>query len=740
MRRVLLLFPALILCAQNGLMPSGFDGPVGAVPIGWHAYSPPTMAFQAKLTDQGCKSEKPCVVMTSEKPGGAQEFGNLMRSFDAAPYRGKHVRFHAAVRVEGARAQLWFRVDRPDRSMGFFDNMQDRPILTASWRDYEIVGDVDPDGQAIALGVIQFGAGKVMVDDVSLAILGDSITEAPEAARALTPRALDNEIAFAKLLGYVRHFHPSDQAAATDWDDFAIAGARSVENAADAAALAAKLTALFEPIAPTVRVMLTGTHVEVPAELRAGTKVTRWSHLGYGGNPQSIYHSERVTADVADGKVPKDYADPAKPFEANLGAGVSCLVPLSLYVDDSGTLPHISTPEKAPHPTRRTGDDRGTRLAGVMLAWNVLEHFYPYFDVVKTDWPAELRRALSDAAVAPGSKAYLVTLRKLAAALHDGHANAYATNGGGPAGTLPLTWDWVEGQLVITRVASTVKDVARGDVVLAIAGKPAAAALAETESLSSGATPQWIRSRSLREMTSCANTSTIALRIASGGDTAQLRDVTLDCSRALTPTQEERPGKIAELAPGILYIDLDRVTQEEWPAALPRLAEARGIVFDLRGYPKLSPNFLQHLSTEPLKSAQWHVPMVAWPDHRDFTYKDSNWTLTPEKPQFTSNRVFLTGGGAISYAESVMGIIEAYKLADIVGGPTAGTNGNINFIKLPGSYQIVFTGMKVLKHDGSQHHGVGIQPTVPVQRTRAGIAAGKDEVLDRGLELVKSRM
>ncbi len=43
--------------------------------------------------------------------------------------------------------------------------------------------------------------------------------------------------------------------------------------------------------------------------------------------------------------------------------------------------------------------------------------------------------------------------------------------------------------------------------------------------------------------------------------------------------------------------------------------------------------------------------------------------------------------------------------------------------------------MKVLKHDGLQHHGLGILPTVPVSRTRAGIAAGRDEVLERALEL-----
>jgi len=44
--------------------------------------------------------------------------------------------------------------------------------------------------------------------------------------------------------------------------------------------------------------------------------------------------------------------------------------------------------------------------------------------------------------------------------------------------------------------------------------------------------------------------------------------------------------------------------------------------------------------------------------------------------------------------------------------------------------------MKVLKHDGSQHHGIGIQPTVPVSRTIKGIREKRDEQLERALSIV----
>lgn len=43
------------------------------------------------------------------------------------------------------------------------------------------------------------------------------------------------------------------------------------------------------------------------------------------------------------------------------------------------------------------------------------------------------------------------------------------------------------------------------------------------------------------------------------------------------------------------------------------------------------------------------------------------------------------------------------------------------------------------RHDGSQHHLVGILPTVPATRTLAGIRAGRDEMLEVALDVVRER-
>jgi hypothetical protein len=192
-----------------------------------------------------------------------------------------------------------------------------------------------------------------------------------------------------------------------------------------------------------------------------------------------------------------------------------------------------------------------------------------------------------------------------------------------------------------------------------------------------------------------------------------------------------------EIEPGIYYLDVARVSEQEFESALPRLEKARGIIFDFRGYPSLRPAFLTHLSDQKLLSPQWHIPVVLWPDRQNMEFGDAAWHLEPAKPLLTAKKAFITDSRAISYSESCMGIIEYYKLGAIVGAPTAGTNGNVNPFTLPGGYSITWTGMKVLKQDGSQHHGVGIIPTIPVSRTRAGVASGHDEFLERALRAVK---
>jgi C-terminal processing protease CtpA/Prc len=520
-----------------------------------------------------------------------------------------------------------------------------------------------------------------------------------EPARALTPRGLENLKAFARAYGYVRFFHPSVEARSIDWERFAVEGVRAVEGAAGGADLAGRLGKLFPA---TVRFSASG---EPKVEALPSGELVRWIHHGFGGGQPGIYRSESAAVS----------GPPPEPLRADLGGGVRIALSTAMPRGEAkppGAQLYFSA------------DDRATRLADVIIAWNVFEHFYPYFDVAGTDWPAELGKALEGAATDTDEVAFAHTLNRLVAALKDGHGNVSGPSAGRMS--LPLALAWADGRVVL-------RDT--GDAVLSIDGRPAAALLEEASREVSGATPGWIRHKALALLGAGAPGTTATIEVEPYGKpgTRETRQVT----RGAVPPQPKRPEKVTELQPGVWYLDLTRISDADYAAALPKLASAKGLVFDLRGYPRVSPQWLQHLSKTPLESAQWHVPDVTRPDHVDVPFtRLPGWNLMPLEPYLAARRAVLTDGSAISYAESVMGIVEHYKLAEIVGENTAGTNGNVNPFRLPGGYTIYWTGMKVLKHDGTRHHGVGIAPGIPVPLTRAALAAGRDEVLERAVAVV----
>jgi C-terminal processing protease CtpA/Prc len=605
-------------------------------------------------------------------------FGTALQILDATPYRGRKIRLRAAVRaeVEGAnQAQMWLRVDRPNRERGFFDNMGDRPIRSADWQVYTIEGEVAEDAERIALGMILQYAGKVWVDDATLETVGGD----DDAAPGLTNGGFEEAAEDGGPRGWM--------------------------------------------LPPPVRA--------------AGFELTATDQGAHAGERAALlaYAPKELPE-------PPELPDPREPFAADLGGGVSALLPLSLFVDAQGTRPEVPAGVEPPKPAKPegftpTGDDRATRLAGVVIAWNVFQHFYPYFDVVETDWPGALREALRAAATDPDRRAYLDTLNRLVARLHDGHGAVWHPEMAWKH-RLPLAWDWVEGELAVTHVEPEAAEagLVRGDVVLSIDGRPLAELVAATEPLLAAATPQHrkVRLRRRLAMSREPGEALLAVRHPDG------RTATVRLPRVRVPetfgNEEPRPETVEEIRPGIFYVDMNRIDDAGFREAVGRLAEARGVIFDLRGYPNLSTVILAHLTDRTVQSARWNVPVFTRPDREGVTFEVSGWPVEPAEPRIRGKAAFLTDGRAISYAETYLGIVEHYRLAEIVGGPTAGTNGNVSPFKLPGGYNLSWTGMKVLKHDGSRHHGVGIKPTVPVSRTLGGVAEGRDEVLEKAIEVV----
>lgn len=546
---------------------------------------------------------------------------------------------------------------------------------------------------------------------------------AETASAPLSARGEANLIAFARLVAYVRFFHPSDEAAATDWNRFVVSNVAAIEAAKGPTELLARLDVTFRPIAPTLVLYASTKAPPLTMPPVAEGTLVAWRHRGVGLTQPSIYSSQRTP--VADGQ--------PKVTRLDLGSEIGAVMPTTAYSRDLEAKP--TSP--APGPSL-SGDDRAVRLAAIILSWGVLRQFYPYFDVVQTDWNAELPKALRAAAADPDARQFRVTLARMVAALHDGHGNVYYRP---PPLGLPVAWAWIEDKVVITALPEAgPAGLSVGAVVTRIDGVDIHQRLAALDTEVCAATPQW-RQVKVLQLLQQREDATPAVLEGEGPDGSPFKAELAPASWSAVREVKRKAAvaNFSEPRPGVVYVDLARVTEQDLKDHIPLLASAKGVVLDDRGYPSgPAARLLPHLSDQTLKSSPFDLPTFLLPDQREATFENKGWTLAPLAPRIAGKLVLLTGGGAISYAESWAGVFENARLGPIVGGPTAGTNGNINKMMLPGGYLVLFTGMRVRKPDGSPHHGVGIIPTVSVTPTLVGIRAGRDEALERGIALAET--
>lgn len=600
-------------------------------------------------------------------------FAALSQTFDARPLRGAEVRLRGKLRAE--RHGLARIWARVDRgeARGFFDNMYERPVTSDAWTGVELVGPVAQDATELVVGALMTGGGTTWYDDLEL-----SVRRPGEPWQVL-----------------VRSGFESAHDLAT-WH----AGTKGTHDAT-----------------------LDGWRITVdPAAL--------------GASALRIEPETKVVTEELFGQTVR----PDEASELALGGGLRARVPLALYTRGAQTIgddPAAARRSQVGAMTRTAGYDRDVGIGDVIVFWNVLEHFWPYWTTVSVDWSGSLDRALARALSDHGTRDHLVTLQRLIADAPDAHTDVRCPGDAAPANP-PFAVDWVDGRVVVT--TSTDPRLQRGDELIAIDGQPAAQLLQAEMALVSGS-PQWKRARGLHRLGRGPRGSTVSLRWQHD---RTLRDATF--ARVEAEVTEPAAGPaIDRLADGVYYVDLSRAELPALQAEMDQLAAAPGVVFDLRSRPKDNYEVLSHLTTKLDKTTSWEaIPLVIRPSSGSSPVaweETSGWNMFPLRvlaPHFHGRVAFLIGPDSISETESGAEMVAHYQLGALVGAATAGTNGDIAELVGPSGCSTWFTGRLVTKMNGHQHHLVGVQPTIPASRTLAGIVAGRDEVLDRALAYVRA--
>lgn len=611
----------------------------------------------------------------------ANNFGIITNSFDATPYQGYEIKMKAAVKVAKGIGQLWLRVDKKNKQTGFFDNMRDRPVSFPQWNYYELKGTIDKDAVKVFYGCFLNGPGQLWVDDFQIYVKGKDNDQ-------WIPVSLKNS-------GF-----EEDEEGKTpqNWGG-----------------------------------MMPGHSFIVSAK-----------YAERGKNSLCIQQSFTTITGPLPGFKPKSKF--GEYIDKKIGSGLFCIMPITLYGTDTYTYPQSDAKElkllqeaiKKGIPEKLSGDDKDVQLTDIVITWNVFQHFYPYFDVIKINWEESLTRALKDADDDKDQLDFKRTLQKLTAGLRDGHLRIHSGDYHQALRMAPINWEIIENKLVVTQILDpNLTNLKTGDVVIALNGIKAADAYehqAQTYSLS---TDGWKKYKVPTAMLLKKKDTNLLLDIKRDDKTLKItlkHSLTWGNHNNLLKKETTLSKRIEE---GIYYLNLDLIPMTRINELMPELVKSKAIICDMRGYPNSNHRFINHLLREKENATWMWIPQILYPDYQNVSYQKMGWNMTPVKPTLTAKIIFITDGRAISYAESYLGYIEGYKLATIVGQPTAGTNGNINSFTLPSGHTIFWTGMRVLKHNGSQHHGIGIIPDVLVERTIKGVKEKRDEFLEKALEIAR---
>ncbi|MEL6562301.1 MAG: S41 family peptidase, partial [Bacteroidota bacterium] len=431
----------------------------------------------------------------------------------------------------------------------------------------------------------------------------------------------------------------------------------------------------------------------------------------------------------------------------SIGSGLFCSFPPVLLGDSTGTFPKsnstllqaLKKDINKLNLTPAVDNTQDLSIGNVIIAWNIFQHFYPYFDIVKINWDQVLKEHISLAI--DGQESTQDILRRLIHHLDDGHGIVTKKESREKI-FYPFNIVSIKNEFVVIDTYSEALSKYKGAKLRSLNNERIEKYYERKKKYFSASNEYSLQNKVIFDvMSNSRNSNAFGFELLNG----EYDSITISpsmgprafYSRFLNRTAFE---PIDFLTKEIAYINIANFDIDDFKAKYDTLATTKSIILDNRlttyDYAQeLIPYFIHRND-----SAKWLlVPKVLRPDNtKNLSYDSVGWFYKPNIDRYSGQIYYLVSNISRSYAESMAAYFEQIPNATIVGQPTAGVNGDINSISIPGNYTIIWTGTKVLKHDGSQLHGIGIIPDVYVERTPEGIAAGRDEVLEKAIELAKA--
>ncbi len=699
-----------------------------ALPEAWFKWGDYELGVDTTVTHAG----KYAAIITSDENGST--FGSIAYKIPAN-YTGQSIQLEGFMKtqeVEKGFAGLLLRIDGKGASLAF-DNMEKQKITgTNDWKKYTVTLPYPENAEIIFVAGIVVGKGKAWFDDFVLTIDGENVQTLKEKEKPVFKADLDkafdagsgiefpelneplisNLELLGRIWGFLKYHHPEVAKGNYNWDyelfrflpDYL-----KVSNAQERDRLLLSWIEKYGKIArcktckPTAKDAFLKPDLSWIKNSQLDSKLEKKLHELYQNRHQGEHFYIRLFPNVGNPEFLNE----------------------NLYAD-------------MPYP------DAGFRLLALYKYWNMIQYFFPNKHLMDSDWNDALKKHIPGFIHAKNELEYELAAVQIIGDIQDTHANLWVGNdkiqemrGGFYA---PFRVEFIEDKLTVTDYYNpelkTVTELELGDVITHINGIP-------TESLVD----------SLKRYYPVSN------------EAARLRDIAPDLLRSKNQkininyiSNEQQKQKELVLyerdslkiyrwfkkddAPcfklldgNIGYITLKSIKEKDIAAIKETFKNTKGIIIDIRNYPS---TFVPFSLGSYFVSA--NTPFVKFTNGNvdnpgEFTFTEA--LEIPTSPEsYPGKLIVIVNEYAQSQAEYTAMAFRAGGNTTIIGSTTAGADGNVSRIFLPGGLRTIISGIGVYYPDGRETQRIGIVPDIVVKPTIKGIKAGKDELLEKAIELI----
>lgn len=695
-----------------------------SIPDNWIKWGTPDYTVNRDSLDK--HSGKYSAVIFSGPNIQPNSFGSIAYRLPAN-YSGKEITLEGFMKIKEVKngfAGLMLRIDGKDKLLEF-DNMQRKHISgTHDWKKYTITVAFHENAKQVFVGGLLTGEGRAWFDGFEVSIDGESIDElipvAPKLTKAELDRAFDNgsEIdidtittvqlqnlhQLGKVWGFIKYHHPEIAAGNFNWD-----------------------YELFR-ILPEILNSINRTE--------AKQVMHHWiKNMGSLDKKKEKYEDtpNMVKLNPNTDWIEQDTSKLGNVLKAIHGANR----PEKHYYIDFA--PNVGNPifKNESSYKNMSYTDEGLKLLSLYRYWNIIAYFFPYRYLMEENWDAVLLEFIPKILKANDERSYKLILLELIGKIQDTHANIWQNdtvlNEFWGQNIAPIAVQFVEGKVVVTKVYDQLSnrvDLAVGDVLTQVNGKDVMDLMEEKIKYC----PASNTSTQLRDVAKKilrTNQKDIDLTFEQKGE------INVTCVN-FTDLKLQNPKKTSHklLNSNIGYIYPGSLKPNEINQIMDNFFPTKGLIIDLRCYPSdfIVFSLSQYLLSEPTEFAKFTTGGLHTPGQFLFT-KPLKVGKINRNP-YQGKVVIIVNEMTQSQAEySAMAFRVAPK-ATVIGSTTAGADGNVSEIFLPGNIRTMISGIGVYYPDGTETQRIGIVPNVEIKPTIKGIAAGKDELLDYAITLI----